>query len=70
MNNGNLEIPHTERTTTPARASRSFVNDEELSRLKAELMQTEVRLAKARATIAGAEVDVKVLNSRLKALTK
>jgi len=33
-------------------------------------MQAEVRLAKARATIAGAEVDVKVLNARLKALTK
>ena len=33
-------------------------------------MQAEVRLAKARATVTGAEVDIKVLNSRLKALTK
>lgn len=43
---------------------------EELTHLKRQLLQAEVRLAKARATAAGAEVDVKVLNSRLRALTK
>ena len=46
------------------------VPDEELSRLKKELLRAEVRLAKARATVVAAEVDVKVLGSRLKALAK
>lgn len=63
MNNGTTEIP----TNRLPR-----VNDpsDELTKLKKELLQAEVRLAKARATIAGAEVDVKVLNTRLKALAK
>jgi len=43
---------------------------EELSHLKRQLLQAEVRLAKARATSAGAEVDVKVLNARLRAHTR
>ena len=54
---------------TSARSSRPLVNDDELSRLKHELLQAEVRMAKARATMAGA-ADIKVLNTRLKALTK
>jgi hypothetical protein len=33
-------------------------------------MQAEIRLAKARASATGAEVDIKVLNARLKALAK
>ncbi len=66
MNNGILETSRADRSTS----SHSFVNSEELSQLKRELLQAEVRLAKARATAAGAEVDVKVLNARLKALTK
>jgi len=33
-------------------------------------MKAEVRLAKARATIVTAEVDVKVLSAKLKALAK
>jgi hypothetical protein len=33
-------------------------------------MRAEVRLAKARATVVGAEIDIKVLNTRLKALTR
>ena len=33
-------------------------------------LHAEVRLAKARATVAGAEVDIKVLSGRLKALAK
>jgi hypothetical protein len=35
-----------------------------------DLMKAEVRLAKARSTATGAKVDIKVLNARLKALTK
>ena len=63
MNNGVTEIP----TNRLPR-----VNDpsDELTKLKKELLQAEVRLAKARATIAGAEVDVKVISTRLKALAK
>lgn len=62
MNNGTLEIPST----------RSRANDvpDELTKLKKELLQAEVRLAKARATVTGAEIDIKFLNARLKALTK
>lgn len=46
------------------------MNPDELTRLKHELLQAEVRLAKARATAAGAEIDIKVLNTRLKAFAK
>ena len=70
MNNGTLDTPHTDRAASSARSSRPLVNDDELSRLKVELLQAEVRLAKARATMAGAEVDIKVLTIRLKALAK
>ncbi len=63
MNNGDSELPHTNRMATSARAPRSLVNEDELSRLKRELLEAEVRLAKARATMAGAEVDIKVLNA-------
>ncbi|MBI5423054.1 MAG: hypothetical protein HZA32_03145 [Opitutae bacterium] len=54
MNNGTTE--------TPAAA--------ELETLKRELMKAEVRLAKARATVVSAEIDIKVLSARLKAATK
>ena len=43
---------------------------DELSQLKRQLLQAEVRHAKARAAVSGAEADVKVLNARLRALTK
>lgn len=56
MNNGNLEVPQTNRVATSTRAPGSFINEEELSRLKRELLQAEVRMAKARAMMAGAEV--------------
>ena len=69
MNNGNLNLPLTDRLATSAQAPR-LVNEDELSRQKVELLQAEVRLAKARATMAGAEVDIKVLTIRLKALAK
>jgi len=57
MNNGNLGM-------------QTEVNPEELARLKRELLQAEVLLAKARATATGAEVDIRVLNARLKALAR
>ena len=62
MNNGTLE--------NSATHSRGSVAPDELTKLKKELLQAEVRLAKARATVTGAEVDVKVLNARFKALTR
>lgn len=62
MNNSTVELP-------PTRASRGGSSDE-LIQLKKDLMQAEIRLAKARATITGAEVDIKVLNARLKAHAK
>jgi hypothetical protein len=43
---------------------------DELTQVKRELLQAEVRHARARAAVSGAEADVKVLNARLKALTK
>ena len=57
MTNGNLGV-------------QTEVNPEELALLKRELLQAEVRLAKARATATGAEVDIRVLNARLKALAR
>ena len=62
MNNGTLELP-----ATPSRGADT---PDELSKLKKELLQAEVRLAKARATVTGAEIDIKVLNARLKVFIK
>lgn len=71
MNNGKLESQLTERSAVLAGTpSHSFANSDELARLKRELLRAEVRLAKARATIAGAEVDVRVLNARLRSVAK
>lgn len=61
MNNGTHELTTGARTPTTA---------DELDTLKRELMKAEVRLAKARATIVSAEIDIKVLSARLKAATK
>ena len=63
MNNSTVELP-------PTRPSRSGDASDELTQLKKDLMQAEIRLAKARATATGAEVDIKVLRARLKALAK
>lgn len=70
MNNGNSEPSHLDLSARSTRASRSTMNLDELTRLKHELLQAEVRLAKARATAAGAEIDIKVLNARLKMFAK
>lgn len=64
MNNGTTETP------TSARNPRTPTTADELDTLKRELMKAEVRLAKARATVVSAEIDIKVLSVRLKALTK
>lgn len=53
-----------------SRTPRADSIPDELTQLKRELMQAEVRLAKARATVSGAEIDVKVLNARLRSHTK
>ena len=63
MNNGTTELPAS-RVPPPGDAT------DELTRLKKELLQAEVRLAKARATVSGAEIDIKVLNTRLRAFAK
>ena len=62
MNNGTSEA------STTARNPRTTTD--ELDTLKRELMKAEVRLAKARATVVSAEIDIKVLSTRLKAAAK
>lgn len=62
MNSATLESPATRSPAGPA--------PDELTKLKKELMQAEVRLAKARATVTGAEIDIKFLNARLRAIAK
>ena len=64
MNNGTQEL------TATARGARTTTTTDELDTLKRELMKAEVRLAKARATVVSAEIDIKVLNSRLKSFMK
>jgi len=57
-------------SASSARLPHSNSIPDELTQVKRELLQAEVRHAKARAAVSGAEADVKVLNTRLKALTK
>jgi len=64
MNNGTSEAP------ASTRNPRTITTTDELDTLKSELMKAEVRLAKARATIVSAEIDIKVLSARLKAAAK
>lgn len=69
MNTGNTDA--TQPDCIPSgRTSRTPVTTDELSRLKQELMQAEVRLAKARATVVSAEIDIKVINTRLREFMK
>ena len=68
MNNGTSESTGGGRLaaaqrTAPAPAS-------ELERIKDDLLKAEVRLARARATAAGAEVDVRVLTTQLRKLAR
>jgi hypothetical protein len=69
MNTENPDTAQADRSAA-GRASRSTVNLDELTRLKLELMQAEVRLAKARATVVSAEIDIKVINIRLREFMK
>jgi len=64
MNNGTSETP------AVARSPNTLATADELETLKRELMKAEVRLAKARATVTTAEIDIKVLNTRLRALAR
>ena len=56
-------------STSTGRRGQHKAGEDELSKLKLDLLKAEVRLAKARAGVAGAEADVKVLGARLKAFT-
>jgi len=58
--------PSMSQSTTNSRRGRPETNDDELTQLKLSLLKAEVRLAKARAGVAGAEADVKVLSTKLK----
>jgi predicted nucleic acid-binding Zn-ribbon protein len=69
MNNLNPEVTSPDRQITSARNARSMGGDE-LSRLKRELVQAEVRLGRARATVTVAELDIKAINSRIRELVK
>lgn len=69
MNNGTSETVQPT-AASPLSADRNAAGGDELSRTKRELLQAEVRLARARATVAASEIDVKVLNARLKSLAK
>lgn len=65
MNNGT-----TETSPSALRTSRRPDTDDELTKAKRELLQAEVRLAKARATVVAAEIDIKVASARLRSLAK
>jgi hypothetical protein len=66
MNNGTTE-PNLGAGRATARGT---TNDDALAQTKKELMQAEVRLAKARTTVVTAEIDVKTLTAKLRALAK
>ena len=70
MNNGSSETLPLDQTARTARSARPAASDDELTKLKHQLLQAEVRFARARATVVGAEIDIKVLNTRLKAFAK
>lgn len=69
MSNSTSDSLHTNETGS-VRTTRTAGTSDELSHLKHELLRAEVRLAKARTTVVTAEIDIKVLNARLKALAK
>lgn len=68
MNNTTRELNN----PMTAHSTNSSPNHEadELHTLKRDLLKAEVVLAKARASAVTAEIDIKVLTARLKALTK
>ena len=64
MNNGTIESP------TPRSGIARENPTDELERVKRDLLKSEVKLAKARATVTTAEVDVRMLEARLRVLAK
>lgn len=64
MNNTNTIGP----ASAPTALASTVADD--LATLKQELLKAEVRLAKARATVTTAEIEIKVLNTRLRAIAK
>lgn len=70
MNNTNPEVTLPDRQIAPARNTRGTAGGDELSRLKRELVQAEVRLGRARATVTVAELDIKAINARIRELVK
>ena len=68
MNNGSSESTGSSRLAATQRTNPAPAN--ELERIKDDLLKAEVRLARARATAAGAEVDVRVLTTQLRKLAK
>lgn len=70
MNNANTETTLPDRQVPPARNPRVPGSGDELSRLKRELVQAEVRCGRARATVTVAELDIKAINSRIRELVK
>jgi hypothetical protein len=70
MNNGTAESAQSDPSSRAPRSARAGGSADELTRLKHELLQAEVRLAKARATTVGAEIDIKVLSARLREFAK
>jgi hypothetical protein len=69
MNNGTMESADAGPRSRSVQSAR-LANTDDLSRVKRELLQAEVRLARARATAAAAEADIKVLGARLRSLAK
>lgn len=69
MNNGATEAAQANQSSRASHV-RNAPADDELARVKSELLKAEIRLAKARATIVTAEIDVRVLSARLKSLVK
>jgi hypothetical protein len=63
MNNGTSDAPAT-------RNARISTATDEVDRLTRELMKAEVRLAKARATVVSAEIEIKVIRTRLRSAAK
>ncbi len=57
-------------TTTASKTSALPLVGDEIQETKKLLLQAEVRLARARASAAGAEIDVRVLNNRLRSMTR
>ena len=68
--NTSTQLPLNGASNGVQRSTHADSTIEEMTQLKRQLLQAEVRLAKARAGVSGAEADVKVLNSRLRALAR